>query len=70
MDGQIAAAERVEMRRWLVKKGIQPHTGSNTEATLALMGQVCAARGDGQAIMAQGRAKVERRREEALRGGD
>ena len=67
MHGQIEAAERVELRRWLTLKGIEPLKGCTEKTTAGLSRQVWRAGGDAPALMAEGRAEVKRRREEARR---
>jgi hypothetical protein len=57
---QHEAAERVSMRHWLRKQGIQPIMGQEPSHTERLMKQVLAAGGDPEALMAKGREKVDR----------
>ena len=62
---QHEAAERVAMRRWLRKQGIEPVTkGIEPNDTELLMKQVFKAGGEFDELMAQGRAKVDARRKE------
>ena len=63
---QHEAAERVAMRHWLAKRGIKPVVGQEPSHTQKLMIQVFRAGGDPDVLMAEGRAKVDKRRREEL----
>ena len=65
---QHEAAERVAMRRWLRKHGVDPVMGQEPHHTERLMKQVFAAGGNPDVLMAKGRAKVDARKQKILRG--
>ena len=60
---QHQAAERVAMRRWLAKHGIDQIQGTTPSHKEQLMKQVLKFGGDPHSLMAEGRAKVDARRE-------
>ncbi len=60
---QHEAAERTVMRCWLRAQGIDPIKGQEPSHTELLMKQVFRAGGDFDALMAEGRAKVDAKRE-------
>lgn len=61
---QHEAAERVAMRHWLRAHGIKPIMGQEPHHTERLMKQVVAAGGDPSGLMADGRAKVDRKQDQ------
>jgi len=63
---QHEAAERVAMRHWLAKRGIEPVMGQEPSHTQRLMIQVYKAGGDPEVLMAAGRKKVDDRTAEIM----